>query len=133
MSRYVHLDLPVEDRAELTRALDALGVPYTTAGAEGLLLDGSLECAGEPVDVRIAPEVFGTIQDWGLRRAARTIEVVCGDTDRRHLTQTVLPRILAQVTAARLEAAGHRTRHVVDADGTHRLVVGVTPGDDDGA
>ncbi len=125
MSRYVRVDLPLEDRAEVCAALEALGFAHAVAGPEGLLLDGSLECAGEPVDVRVPPEAAETVQDWGFVVEAGRLRLVCADVDRARLERETIPALVAEVARARLAAAGHAPRIEVDADGTRRVVVDV--------
>ncbi|RMG93747.1 MAG: hypothetical protein D6705_17830 [Deltaproteobacteria bacterium] len=125
MSQYVHVDVPIESREELLAALSACGLVHQVAGAEGLVLEGSVECAGDPVDVRVAPEAAETVQDWGFSYENGRVMLVCADVDRPRLERQIVPRITAEIVRARLTAAGHHTRTVVDADGRHRIVVGV--------
>lgn len=128
MSRYVDvvLALPRLGREELARRLADLGLEIEVpAEGERAMLEGSLECAGEPVDLRVSPGQAGAIEDFGFRLEEGRLVLVCGDLDRKPLTREVvepLRQALAEQRArARLEAAGYALEETVEADGTRRI------------
>ncbi len=126
MSRYVsvtleHLEL---ERDELLADLRELGLAVESAEHEGdkLLLQGSLECAGEPVDLRLAAGVLDSVEDWGFVRGPSGWRLVCGELDRRSLEQGLVEP-LTRVSALRrvrkaARAAGLALDELVEADGT---------------
>jgi hypothetical protein len=103
MSRYVHVPLQGLVRDEVTAALTRLGIPHRVGE---LMLEGSLECAGEPVDVAIDPASVGAVEDFGLRVDDGTLVLVCGELDRDHLVAQLLAQVREQVAVTRLEQAG---------------------------
>ncbi len=136
MSLYVRVHLDLRDRAELEAGLRAANLAFSTAPAgRAITLDGSLECAGEPVQIRLDPGPLGLAEDLGFAwdPAAGRFDLVCGEPDRPAAERRVLAPLLAEIARARLQAAGEDVTLRVDADGTHRLVLGAggrAPGDD---
>ncbi len=127
MSRYVSVPL-VATRAELLEALAALDVPVDAGpGGRQLMLEGSLECAGEPVDLRISEGSLGSVEDYGFRIEGEQTVLVCGDVDRGRLERELLAPLTTHLTRRRLEihaAENDMDLHeVVEADGTRRLVL----------
>ena len=126
MSRYVHLELPLR----LDEAVEALAqLELTpTRGLHGgrIMLDGSLECAGEPVDLRLAAGVCGSVEDFGLVFNDGRCSLVCGDVDQRRLEREFLNPLLTKVSEARIRAGlapGETIETSVEADGTRRIVI----------
>lgn len=126
MSRYQRVELAPQTRDELAAALAALGlVPEWADPAVGLMLTGSLECAGEPVDLRLPAGTLGAVEDLGFVLTPTGLALVCGELDRNLLTRRLLTPLLAQVAAARARsfaaAADLNLEESVQADGTRRL------------
>ncbi len=126
MSRYQRVELAPQTRDELAAALAALGlVPEWADPNVGLMLTGSLECAGEPVDLRLPAGTLGAVEDLGFVLAPTGLALVCGELDRNLLARRLLTPLLAQVAAARARsfaaAAGLDLEESVQADGTRRL------------
>lgn len=128
MSRFVRVATHLEDRAEALAGLRALGLAAVNA-AEGdaLMLRGSLECAGEPVEIRVEAGALGSVEDFGLRRGEAGLELVCSEHDRTHLERALLGPLRQEVAAARARAAaaaaGLGVEEARDAAGAVRLVV----------
>jgi hypothetical protein len=103
VSRYVEVALGEWTLAEVAAALTALGLAHQ-AGEQ--LLDGSLECAGEPVHVRVEPAPLDAVEDLGFRLDEGRLALVCGELDRDRLVADLLPRLRAAVAEVRLRAGG---------------------------
>jgi hypothetical protein len=130
MSRYVRVELAADVAAadQLRAALARLGLDATAAEIPGgLMLTGSLECAGEPVDLRVPAGALGAVEDFGLRRERGRWQLVCGEHDRALLTARLIAPLTqllaADRVAAAAEAAGLGVETVREADGTVRLRV----------
>lgn len=131
MSRYVHVELGVHERPELVAGLLALELGLEIEQAEHrddrLMLAGSLECAGEPVDLRLAAGSLGTVEDFGfvIDGERGRWRLVCGELDRRLLERDLLAPLrqtLALRATRRLAAAaGLELDERVEADGTRRI------------
>ncbi|MEZ4454687.1 MAG: hypothetical protein R3B09_34870 [Nannocystaceae bacterium] len=117
MSRYVRIDTQLRDLAEVDAALRSLGATPTLADEPaGLMLQGSLECAGEPVDLRLEAGAFGSVEDLGLRReASGELVLICGEPDREHLAVHLLAPLRVAIARARAERAAEREGLAVDA------------------
>lgn len=136
MSRYVSVGLEVRSADELQHGLAALGLtPHQADGFEVetalgrgghpamLMLDGSLECAGEPVHLRFVAGTLGTVEDFGLRLDEGGPVLVCGEYDTKLLERKLLAPLVAAIAARRLELAGQTGRVVQETDGTIRIIV----------
>lgn len=128
MSRYVRLDCPNLSLAQLRDRLDAMGIAYEAAGRRRLMLQGSLECAGEPVDVRCAPGVAGAVEDFGFVIEDGQLRLVCGDVDRDCVRADVLQPLLQSVAEAEVRAMAERAgleveRVSTDAQGQRKVVL----------
>lgn len=129
MSRYQTLALghTLDDRSELIAALAELGIAVEHAEFEGdeLMLRGSLECAGEPVALRVAAGTLGSVEDFGLALAQGRWQLICGEVDRRLLERRLIDPLgpaLGLVRARRAAAiAGLRVEASVEPDGTRRV------------
>lgn len=150
MSRYQRLTLAPLTRDELAAGLAELGLTAEWADADSQLeLIGSLECTGEPVDVRLPAGTLGAVEDLGFvlgptsrpsglgsasAPAAPQLALVCGELDRTLLERRLLAPLTAAVAAARARAAATAAGLTIDehleADGTRRLLLTprVTPG-----
>lgn len=125
MSRYQRVELAPLTRDELAEGLAELGLTATWADpAVGLMLTGSLECAGEPVDVRLPPGTLGAVEDFGFVLADGAA-LICGELDRTLLAARLIAPLTAAVAVARARrfAAGADLdlEEVVEVDGTRRL------------
>ncbi|TPV95389.1 MAG: hypothetical protein B7733_10310 [Myxococcales bacterium FL481] len=129
MSRYVHLDLDaaLADLAAVRLALDELELRYETAHAgQQLMLEGSLECAGEPVDLRFAAGTLDTVEDFGLVREAGGLRLVCGELDLEGLRRQLLAPLTRAMLTQRLagaQRAGLTVEASTEVDGTTRIRV----------
>lgn len=103
MSRYVHVVMGAVALDEVASALTALHVPHT-CGEQ--MLQGSLECTGEPVVLRIEPLGVGAVEDLGFVVEGGALRLVCGELDRARLEAQLLPRLHAEIARARVRAAG---------------------------
>jgi hypothetical protein len=127
MSRYQRLALPPLTRDELAAALAALGLTAAWADpGDQLELTGSLECAGEPVDVRLPAGTLGAVEDLGFILGP-DLALVCGEYDRARLARDLLAPLVQSIAAARARAAADLAGLDVEeqraADGTLRLTL----------
>ena len=129
VSRYVHVSMRELTVEELVRALDALGLPYECAcHNERLELAGSLECAGDLVDVRLAVDTLGSAFSFGFAAdEGRFLRLVCSDVDRAFLERALVQPIWAAVAHERVRIAA-KTAELdittsVDGDGRTRLLL----------
>lgn len=130
MSRYVHVPASaLTELDEVVTALVALGLPVQRGRGRGrVMLEGSVECPGEPVDLRLPAGTLDTVEDFGFSRTADgTLQLVCGELDRALLLERLLPPLHAAVTEARVRAAaseaGLELEHATHTDGRRRLVL----------
>lgn len=132
MSRYVHLSLKLDNLQDLQAGLEALGLPVESAPHRRVMLQGSLECAGEPVDLRLAAGVRGTVEDFGFVQTTtgdRTeIRLVCGELDQDLLRSELLPQLTQQIAELRVRQAAKRAGLSIEARstddrGTRRLTL----------
>lgn len=103
MSRYVHVAMGAVALDEIAAALGELDLAHLRGEQ---MLQGSLECTGEPVALRVAPGPFGTIEDFGFVIDDGTVRLVCGELDRARLEADLVPRLHAAIARARVVAAG---------------------------
>lgn len=111
MSRYVHVALGAVALEEVAAALTALEVPHSRGEQ---MLEGSLECTGEPVALRIEPAPLGAVEDLGFAVEGGVLRLVCGELDRARLEAQLLPRLHAEIARARVRAAGADAGLVVE-------------------
>ena len=122
MSRYQRVELAPQTRDELAAALAELGlVPEWADPALGLMLAGSLECAGEPVDLRLPAGTLGAVEDLGFILADGQLALVCGELDRNLLTRRLVTPLVAAARARSFAAADLEVEESLAADGTRRL------------
>jgi hypothetical protein len=126
VSRYQHLGLVPCTRDELAAGLAALGLaPEVADPTLGLMLAGSLECAGEPVDLRLPAGTLGAVEDFGFIVGGAAPALVCGEYDRARLERALVAPLTQEVAAARARraaaAAGLELDEDLLADGTRRL------------
>lgn len=125
MSRYVAVALDLGTLEEVHAALIALELPAQREAGGQVMLEGSLECAGEPVDIRLDEGVAGAVEDFGFVVSGDGISLVCGDVDRRLLERTLVPRLRAAVAEQRArahaDARGMDVETSTEVDGTRRI------------
>jgi len=127
MSRYVQVKTELRNLAEVEEGLITLGQRPTRADyPRGLSLAGSIECAGEPVDLRLAAGSAGSVEDFGWRvESDGALTLICGEPDREHLDTALLGPLRATIAASRArvaaKAAGLDLDEELDADGAVRL------------
>ena len=115
MSRYVHVAIRMS-RSELLDGLVAAGLAPQVAArmTDTVMLDGSLECAGEPVHVRLPDGTCGAVEDFGFRVEADEVTLVCGDVDRRRLERELLAPLRAHVASTRVRASAEEEGLMVE-------------------
>ncbi len=129
MSRYVQIRTELKNLEEITAGLQSLGLEPVRADVDqGLCLAGSLECAGEPVDLQLSAGTAGSVEDFGWRQEPDgSLILICGEPDREHLQQHLLGPLRAAIAALRArlaaDAAGLCVSEELDADGTLRLKI----------
>ncbi len=126
VSRYERVELAPLTRDELTAGLAELGLTPTWADPTlGLMLAGSLECAGEPVDLRLPAGTLGAVEDFGFLLGEAGLALVCGELDRTLLTRRLVTPLVAAVAVARARrfagAADLELEEHLEVDGTRRL------------
>lgn len=129
MSRYVHLELPATTLDQVAAALERLGLPYVRP-ARRVRLRGSLECTGDPVDLRLDAGVCEAVEDFGFVLHEGRVRLVCGELDQTQLESVLLPELRQETALAATERAavaqGMRvTSTQVEAGGTRRLILEV--------
>ena len=128
MSRYVRLECPNLTVPQLQQQLQAMGIEHEVAGRRRLMLQGSLECEGEPVDVRCPPGVASAVEDFGFVVEDGALRLVCGDVDRAHVDAELLQPLVQRVAEAevrqRAERAGLDVERVTtDPRGNKRIIL----------
>jgi hypothetical protein len=129
MSRFVTVETALRDREGVLAGLKALGLAVDSdAAAEAVMLRGSIECAGEPVELRVEAGALGSVEDFGLRRGEDGGYVlVCSEHDRALLARALLPPLRVAVARARVDAAaraaGLTVEALQEAEGPLRLIV----------
>jgi hypothetical protein len=140
MSRYQTLALGLELTAlgqlapldQLALALDSLGlvVERPEFAGDAVMLRGSLECAGEPVALRLAAGTLDSVEDFGFVLVEGRVQLICGEVDRRLLERRLVERLAPALALVRTRraaaAAGLELDERVEADGTRRIRL--TPG-----
>lgn len=127
MSRYVHVAATaLSDLHEVATALAGMGLPVQR-GRGQVMLEGSIECPGEPVDLRLPAGTLDSVEDFGFVRTPDGLRLVCGELDRGVLVERLLGPLRIAVTESRVRAAatdaGLELEHATEADGRRRLVL----------
>lgn len=127
MSRYVHVTAPTLRSLEEVRAsLEAMGLTVEH-GRRRVMLEGSIECAGEPVDLRLAAGTLDTVEDFGFVLESGRVELVCGELDRELLEHDLLAPMRAAINEGRVrqaaDEAGLEVEEVQQTEGGRRLVL----------
>lgn len=129
MSRYqtLTLSLGASSKPELIAGLRELGLePEQAEFAEDrVMLHGSLECTGEPVDLRLAAGALGSVEDFGLALAEGRWRLICGEVDRKLLERLLIDPLTQALALVHARAAAERADLALDEriepDGTRRL------------
>ncbi len=120
VSRYVRMELSAVSLAEVEASLTRLGIAYARGP---VLLRGSVECVGDPVDLRLDARPHGAVEDFGFAQRGTTLELVCGELDRDHLSRTLLTRVVHDIRTHAVRNVAERLGLAVEADGT-RIRIG---------
>jgi hypothetical protein len=119
----VAVTLELHALEEVAAGLQRLGLAFEH-GRERVMLEGSLECTGEPVDIRLPAGTLDAVEDFGFVQDGDRIRFVCGELDADHLQHDLLVPLRAAVVHHRVQAAGLRVETVeIGPDGVHRIVV----------
>lgn len=129
MSRYqtIALSLGGWAKPELLAGLRELGLrPEQGEFADDrVMLHASLECAGEPVDIRLAAGELGSVEDFGLAITEGRWRLICGDVDRKLLERKLIDPLAQALVLVRARQAAERAdlalSESVEPDGTRRL------------
>ena len=127
MSRYVHIELRATSLEAVAAALSGLSLPYAQPRRR-VRLEGSLECTGDPVDIRLEAGVCDTVEDFGFVVEDGVLQLVCGELDQTQLEETLLPKLRQATAVEAIERVvigrGIKVRGTTtDADGTRRLIL----------
>ncbi len=127
MSRYVHIELRATSLDAVEAALGALRLPYIRPRRR-VRLEGSLECTGDPVDIRLEAGICDTVEDFGFAVEGGVLKLVCGELDHALLESTLLPKLrqataLEAVERVALGQGIHVHEAAAEADGTRRLIL----------
>ena len=126
MSRYISVDLQLGSLREIATALDLLEVAYARSETAGdLVLEESLDCPAEPVDLRLEGAVADALEPFGFTLSQQGPQLICSDVDRRRIERRFLPKLQQAVARVRLQTtaaeAGLDLDEQVETDGTRRL------------
>ena len=127
MSQHVEVPLGEVSLDQLADALEQLGLQVERGEHERIMLPGGIECADQPVDARVQPGPFGTIEPFGLLLENGRATLVCGDVDRRRLQKELVPELQARLWTDRVvraaQQAGLEVEPRADVRGRRRLVL----------
>jgi hypothetical protein len=129
VSRYVQVAATAAaDLDEVEAVLATMGLRVQRSPRGPVMLEGSVECPGEPVDLRLPAGTLDAVEDFGFVRATDgPLRLVCGELDRALLVERLLDPLRVALAEARVRAAaGHaglELETVAHADGQRRLVL----------
>lgn len=128
MSRYVQVAATaLTDLDEVARALASMGLPVQRSERGPVMLEGSFECPGEPVDLRLPAGTLDAIEDFGFIRTEGQLRLVCGELDRTLLVDRLLAPLRTTITETRVRTAATRAgldlESTTTTDGQRRLVL----------
>lgn len=127
MSRYVHIELRATTLEAVELALRTLALPYARPRRR-VRLQGSLECTGDPVDIRLEAGILDTVEDFGFAVDDGVLRLICGELDEAQLQAELLPKLRQSIAEQRvqhsvaqdgLSLVGSHT----EPDGTRRLIL----------
>ncbi len=127
MSRYVHIELRATSLDVVEAALRSLSIPYVRPRRR-VRLEGSLECTGDPVDIRLEAGVCDSVEDFGFVLVDGALVLVCGELDQAQLERELLPKLRQASAVETIEQAAigqgiQVLEAAPDADGTRRLIL----------
>lgn len=127
MSRYVHVAAPtLRDLDEVAQGLAALRLSAERPRAR-VMLQGSLECSGEPVDLKLPAGTLDTVEDFGFVQQDGAVRLVCGELDQALLEARLLLPLRVAIAEQRIrgaaEQAGLELESTTQAEGRRRLVL----------
>lgn len=127
MSRYVHIELQSTSLDAVEAALSSLNLPCVRPRRR-VRLQGSLECTGDPVDIRLEAGVCDTVEDFGFVIVDGVLRLVCGELDQSQLEEVLLPKLRQATAVETIERAvigrGIGVREAAtDSEGTRRLIL----------
>jgi hypothetical protein len=122
MSRYVTIEIDLGSLVEIRGDLEALDIVVEATGRRSMLSD-SLECAGEPVDLRIAAGPFGTVADFGFVEHERRIGLVCSDLDRDLLEAHLLGPLRLRAAERALHRCAEATELETEVDRAGQRII----------
>lgn len=127
MSRYVHIELRATTLEAVEDALRVLALPYARPRRR-VRLRGSLECTGDPVDIRLEAGLLDTVEDFGFAVDDGVLRLICGELDETSLRDALLPKLRHAIAQQRVEqTVSHEGLTVVgsrvEADGTRRVIL----------
>ena len=127
MSRYVHIELRATTLEAVELALRTLALPYQRPRRR-VRLQGSLECTGDPVDIRLEAGILDTVEDFGFAVDDGVLRLICGELDEAHLQAELLPKLRQAIAEQRVQQSVVREGLTVvgthtEPDGTRRLIL----------
>ncbi|MGB1277635.1 MAG: hypothetical protein ACPG77_17965 [Nannocystaceae bacterium] len=128
MSRYVRVAVAARHASDVVQALAAIDLePQVGRPEQLLMLEGSLECAGEPVELRFDAGVCNTVEDFGFVCDAQgRYQLVCGEFDRALLEKVLLVPLRRQLALLGTLDAAHQlglAAEVTETEGVARIVL----------
>lgn len=123
VSRYVHVTIPRVTLDDAAAALQARKIAFERPKAR-VTLDGSLECAGEPVDLRVEAGILESVEDFGFVQQPDGVVLVCGELDATRLREALAADVShAAVIRAAAESGLRVETESVSRDGARRVVL----------
>ncbi len=127
MSRYVQIELRGTTLEAVEVALRTLALPYARPRRR-VRLQGSLECTGDPVDIRLEAGILDSVEDFGFAVDDGVLRLICGELDEAHLQAELLPKLHRSIAEQRLQRSVAQDGLCVvgshtEADGTRRLIL----------
>ena len=125
MSHFIAVELPLRavGKTELCDALAKLKLDYTFENDEQVLLEASLECAPEPVDLRVQSGALQNIADFGFSWTDGRLDLICSDVDQSILERDLLPRLAQMIVATRAAQHEELDVSVRTSAGVSRVII----------
>ena len=130
MSRYVRVDaVTLGSLDDVAQALGARGLAVQRGRSprSRVMLEGSLECVGEPVDLRLPAGTLDAVEDFGFVEEDGGVRLVCGELDRALLEEHLLGPLRQAASERRVRRAaaeaGLEVEQTATTDGRRRLVL----------
>ncbi len=123
MSRYFHVTIPRVTLDDAAAALEARKIAFERPSAR-VTLQGSLECAGEPVDLRVEAGTLESVEDFGFVEQSEGVVLVCGELDATRLREALAAEVSHAAVVRAAAASGLRVEtESVSRDGARRVVL----------